>query len=458
MSIRNPINHLLLLAKAHLATANIAFWTFLNIPVLISTLLSFAFGVYYSLDNFDERFFMSNIKKHCLLSSLYGVGYMFCSGAIMQTFLLSIGFSEENVYLLNSLMQAAQVVMMCVMTFVSGKIKRVKLFSSISYLSLVVLAVVFLLGAINPGIMGNAYVIAVFIASGISYTGVGLYSIIMYCLPYYTINMKDYGKMTGISVALSGAVSFVISFIHSFVVSKIDYAFAMIWFFILTIACLVLCFFVCSSLREIEGGAQAPKTTKADMIAVFKNKDTYILLLPNFARGLAAGIMSVIAVIGISRGLLTEQTSSYVNIIMQITMFAANIFYVNAYKKISTTTLLLVSGIGVAAFIPFCLGGGSVLFLVMFLFAYFFRMICDTAIPVVITEIIPPSQIGAYTSIRMLVFTGAQAVATLIITGLTALIGYTGLMIFAAVMQLICCVPYYAVAIREKRRKNSLDL
>ncbi len=387
---------------------------------------------------------------------MYGVGYMFCSGAIMQTFLFSIGFSEENVYLLNSLMQAAQVVMMCAMTFIFGKIKRVKRVISFSYLSLTILATVFLLGAINPDIMGKPYVIAVFVGAGISYVGVGLYSILAYCLPYHTINMEDYGKMTGISVALSGACSFVVSFVHSFIVSKIDYVYAMIWFFAVALACFVLSFFVCSSLKEIENKAQVKNTTKEDMIAVFKNKDTYILLLPNFARGLAAGIMSVIAVIGISQGVLNEQTSSYVNIIMQITMFVANIFYVMAYKKVSTTTLLFISGIGVAVFIPFCMSGGSTLFLIMFLFAYFFRMISDTAIPVVITEIIPPSQIGAYTSIRMLVFTGAQAVATLIITSLTDLIGYTGLMIFAGVMQIFCCTTYYAVAIREKRGKKSL--
>ena len=379
---------------------------------------------------------------------------MFCSGAIMQTFLIAIGFSAEDVYILNSMMQAAQVLMMLVMTFLSSKIKRVKSVISISYLSLIVLAIVFLLGAINPGIMGNAYVIAVFVAAGVSFIGVGLYTILSYCLPYYTINMKDYGKMTAISVAISGGVSFVVSFIHSFVVSKIDYAFAMIWFFILTIICFVFCYFVCLSLKEISDGGQIKKTTKSDMIAVFQNKNTYLLLLPNFARGLAAGIMSVIAVIGLSQELLNEQTSSYVNIIMQITMFAANIFYVNVNKKVSTNTLLFISGIGVALFIPFCLSGGSTTFLLMFLFAYFFRMISDTAIPVVITEIIPASQIGAYTSIRMLVFTGAQAVATLIITAITDFIGYTGLMIFAGLTHLFCCIVYYIVALYEKRKRE----
>ena len=74
----------------------------------------------------------------------------------------------------------------------------------------------------------------------------------------------------------------------------------------------------------------------------------------------------------------------------------------------------------------------------------------DTAIPVSITEIIPREQIGAYTSIRMLVFTGAQAVGALIITPIAGFIGYTGLLIFASVLQLICGLSYYFVAVKEK--------
>ena len=79
----------------------------------------------------------------------------------------------------------------------------------------------------------------------------------------------------------------------------------------------------------------------------------------------------------------------------------------------------------------------------------------DAAIPILVTEIIPKEQIGAYTSIRMLVFTAAQAVATLIITPITSVIGYTGLLIFAAAMQLLCGAMYYAVALLNKKSNTA---
>ena len=98
--------------------------------------------------------------------------------------------------------------------------------------------------------------------------------------------------------------------------------------------------------------------------------------------------------------------------------------------------------------------GGNVWFLVLFFIAYLFRMIVDTAIPVVVTEIIPQNQIGAFTSIRMLVFTGAQAVATLIIMPIVEIVGYNGLMVFAVIMQAVCGVGYYLSARIKNGKKN----
>ena len=132
--------------------------------------------------------------------------------------------------------------------------------------------------------------------------------------------------------------------------------------------------------------------------------------------------------------------------ILQIATFAGNMFFAFAYKKLSTKNLLLFATIGVCVSFPLSLELGVAGFFCCFTVASFFRFVIDTAIPVVVTEIIPKEQIGPYTSIRMLVFTGAQAVATLIITPLNAAVGYTGVLIFATVMLFICGVMYYAVA------------
>ena len=392
---------------------------------------------------------MSNIKKYCIYTTLYNVGFTFCTGAIMQTFLLQAGFSEEQVYVLNSLMQIMQVAMMLILTFLSDKIKRVKIVTSISCLSLSLLTCVFLMGAINPQLIKNIYVTTVFIVAGISYVGVGLYNILAYCLPYYTIDMKDYGKMTGISTAIAGGVSFLVSLIYSILLSKFSYMKVTSSFFVLSIVCFILTSIVCASMREKT--VEMNKEDREDVAAVFKNKNTYILLLPNFTRGLAVGIFNVIATIAISESILNETTSSYVNVILQIATFAGNLFFAVAYKRFSTKNLLLIATLGVCVAFPFSLELGVIGFFCCFTVASFFRFVTDTAFPVIITEIIPKEQIGSYTSIRMLVFTGAQAVATLLITPLKNAVGYTGVLIFASVMLFICGVTYYTVAKSVKK-------
>ena len=394
---------------------------------------------------------MSNIKKYCIYTTIYNVGFTFCSGAIMQTFLIQAGFLAEQVYVLNSLMQIMQVAMMLVLTFLSGKIKRVKAVTSISYLSLILLTAVLLAGAINPELIKRGYVIAVFIAAGISYVGVGLYNILSYCLPYYTIDMKDYGKMAGISVAIAGGASFLVSLIYSFLLSKFSYMKITASFFVFAIVCFILTSVVCSSMRVKSEEVSKEENGKSDVLAVFKNKHTYILLLPNFTRGLSVGIFNVIATIAISTSILNEQTSSYVNLILQITTLLGNLVFAFTYKKFSTKNLLLLATIGVCVSFPFSLELGVAGFFCCFALASFFRFVTDTAFPVIITEIIPKEQIGPYTSIRMLIFTGAQAVATLLITPLKNVIGYTGVLIFATVMLFICGVTYYVVAKSVKR-------
>ena len=389
---------------------------------------------------------MSNIKKYCIYTTLYNLGFTFCTGAIMQTFLIQAGFSAQQVYVLNSLMQIMQVIMMLILTFLSGKIKRVKTVTSISCLSLCVLTAVFLMGAINPELIKHGYVIAVFIVAGVSYVGVGLYTILSYCLPYYIIDMNDYGKMVGISTAIAGGVSFLVSLVYSILLSKFSYMKTTASFFVIAIVCFIVTSIVCASMQVKSSEAKQEDRVKSDVVAVFKNKHTYVLLIPNFVRGLSVGIFNVIATIAISASILNETTSSYVNVILQIATFAANLLFAVAYRKLSTKNVLLLATLGVCVSFPFSLEFGVIGFFLCFTVASFFRFVTDTAIPVIITEIIPEEQIGPYTSIRMLIFTGAQAVATLLITPLYTKVGYTGVLIFATVMLFICGVTYYAVA------------
>jgi MFS family permease len=382
---------------------------------------------------------------------------MFCTGAIVQTFFLQIGLNEQQVYLYNSLIQAAQVVMMVLMIFISPRIKKVKLVTGLSYLSLTAIAVILFVAAVAPSAVNELYIIIIFAISVLCNLGVGIYMVLAYCIPYYTIDMSNYGRFISLQMVFTGAGTFAFSSLHTFVISKFDYLPSMACFFAFSILLFMMASFFCLSMKEKKDVEVSRSSSKEDYVAVFKNKDTYVLLIPNFARGIAVGVVNVITVIAISSALLDEQTSAYINIVMQVAMFAGNLLYAAFCKKIPTRRVLLIATVGASLFLPICLNFGTLGFLLIFFFAYFFRMIMDTALPVIVTEIIPREQIGAYTSIRMLLFTGAQAVAALLVTPIVNAIGYAGLLIFASAMQIVCGGVYCLVAKKRKREMVRTD-
>ena len=399
---------------------------------------------------------MSNTKKYFIAYVLYQVGYLFCSGVITQAFLLKAGFTTHQVYLFNSFVQAIMVAVLFAMTFLSAKIKKVKMVIGISNLLLCVLVGVFFAGTFSAPTSDDSFAAVVFLIAGISYIGVGMYSVLMYTLPFNIMDMREYGKVTGLCVAWSGCITFVVSLIYSFVAVRCDYMVAMKYFFIFAFLILIASSATFMSLKEtVPDEENAEK--KQSVLAVFKNKNTYILMLPNFARGLAMGVMNVVAVIVISMNILIEETSGFLGVICQIAMFAGNIIYSYTYKKYSSKVLLLVSTLGCCALLPFCLSGGMIVFFIIYFFAYLFRMIIDTALPVIITEIIPKEQIGAYSSVRMLVLTGSQALAALLVFPVANAVGYVWLMVIASVMQLICGVVHYWVALKNDKAKRTVE-
>ena len=115
---------------------------------------------------------------------------------------------------------------------------------------------------------------------------------------------------------------------------------------------------------------------------------------------------------------------------------------------------MLIGVLGLCVFLPLSIIKNDIaLFLTLYGVAYLFMICVDTAIPVLITEIIPEDEIGGYTSIRMMVFTAGTAVSTLLISPIANAIGYVGLLAFASICLLICGVSYYVIAILCNRKK-----
>ncbi len=386
-----------------------------------------------------------NFPKYCVQQIMHTVGLLFFNGAIVQTFLLLIGFDEGEVYLYSSLAQAAQVVVMLLMVFLADGIEHKRLLCSLSNFLMVIPIGIFAWGAATPEVMSNWYVVALFVASVVTHGGVGMYSVMTYCLPYRLIDIAEYGKFTGISGALGGSITFALSSLHTVLVSNFDYLQCTFWFFLLAIASVILSGMMLLWMKELPAERRAPEGKSVGFIEALRNKDTYALLLPNFTRGLATGIFNVIAVIAISSGVADAAGATYINIVSCLASFLSSIAFTLLCNRIRMENIMIIATVATSLSLPFVISWGFVAFLVILFVSLFFLRIVDAAIPTALVRIIPEEQIGAYNSVRMLVFTGSQAVATAIIMPLVGIVGYTGVLVFAAAMQLVCGIGHYIV-------------
>ena len=394
----------------------------------------------------------NNYAKYVLSNISYKIGTLFCIGAIIQAFMIKIGLTEEQVYFYNTLMQGIQVVVMFVMLFISDRIKKVKAVAAMTSLSFVMFLLMLIIGALLPSI-NNVYTILFFAISSVCYVGYGIHNILSYVLPYNVLDMEDYGEVTGGIGGIGGIFTFLISILHSFIISRFDYSSSMIIFLLVAIIGLFAAALGCLSMQEMP--SKTNDAPKKDFVKVLRNKSTYILLIPNFIRGITTGIVGVITVIAISRGIITTQSSAFLNVVTQLAILVGSLLFAFTCKKFKVRKLLFISTLFVVLLLPLTvIKKDAILFLVLYGIMYLFMIIIDTSIPVLITEIIPEDEIGGYTSIRMMVFTAGTSVATLLITPITNLVGYVGLLIFASICLLICCLTYYFVATIYKKGSN----
>ena len=115
---------------------------------------------------------------------------------------------------------------------------------------------------------------------------------------------------------------------------------------------------------------------------------------------------------------------------------------------------MMISSTLIAVFLPFIIMGNTFCFVVLFFIVQFFLMIENTSVPVMVTEIVPFDQVGAFSSIRLSVFTFGQMIASMIMNSLINGVGYLGVLIIGGVCQILCAIGYAIVVNMEYSKKK----
>ncbi len=397
---------------------------------------------------------MKNEIKFYFHSILYSMIVFVLGGALLQTFLIEKGFSEENVTVLLSVLQIIQILTIFIFSSIADKFQRFKKATALSVFACLPLSV-FLLFLSFSAENGSA-AIPFFVVGALYNVFLGIYNILSYKLPYTVIDMGRYGIITSIVGVVVGALSFGASVLISYLQSFFSFFAVMRVIYILTLLFIVGMAAVTFALEEnippLELGEEKKK------VNILKYKPFLVLIIPNVFRGFCTGIAGMAATIGYFIGVLDSTSASVLLAVTSISAIASSFLYSFLTRKIREKYILLSASIMVFIFMSLMtVIKGTVSFVTFFGLAYFFVYTVSLSVPVAICRTIKYDVIGQYTGGRILLHTLGSSLAGFLCIPMIKLFGAEITMMISGGVQLISGIVY-CVFLHGFEKQNNIKV
>ena len=341
------------------------------------------------------------MKKNTLSYTVSIVAYQFTlltmGATLLQSYLIERGFSEESTGFFFSSMRAVQVLTILFAMFAAERCRRPKIPTAFTQLGAIPLALFFLSLSGELGVDA----LPLYLFGGVLNVAIGVYSILSYRLPYSVMDMRDYGRISGMAGAISSLVTLSASLLISLLGERIAFASLMRAAFAVAAACAIL---GCLSTLRLRETPLPPQDTAARCRLLCYRPFT-VLIPATLLRGLATGVFTLSATLGYSAGLLDSRTASLMVILTGIFTMLGGFLYSFLTVRVAPRPLLLVACAGAAVMLSLMPLGGTPLFLVAFSLATLFIALVDYAVPVAVTRFVDHTMISRYTGGRMLLHT-----------------------------------------------------
>ncbi len=403
---------------------------------------------------------LNNYSKLYLRDSLLSIAMMFYSGNYIIMFLVNAGVTSAGIGIFNSIGSFVSLGSMFLCGLIGDKLKDIRKTITISFASLSVFYLVMIYFSIvhfGP----NVVLITTILLHAVTSFVYGFRNVLEYKLVYLITDIRRYARVTAVTGLITGIVGVSAGFVISLIIDNVPYYPAMTGFFILGLLLIVIICLINQSfvIQREHHDDDAPKAVKASkdrengFLGVLRSRHFYVLAIPNLIRGISTGLLGLVLVIGIEELAMNATDSSILNTVGMASTFAGNLVFSYLSDKVSARTLCLVSASIVMITIPFSIVSGKLWFYALYFVGISARYIVDGTIPVMVTQIVPYEQMGAYTSLRMMLMTGGSSIASLVGGLLIGNISSFLLFAIAAGMLLICVVVYYlyaGVCLRKK--------
>ena len=384
-----------------------------------------------------EKEFLGNVRKNKIKAIIAytarTVALMCASGTLMQTFLATLGFESELIYLHSTLLQAANVLTILLASNWASNGSPIRR-SAFTTIPIGLLFLFYIPIAIANHATPASYILlcSVGVVQQIAY---GLFTVCEYKTPYYIYKADEYGMMLSICGIISSVFSLLLGWVISFLTERYPFADIMKFAFLISAIFMVITFFAIyfeKSLRtedETEKNEQAKKSRPR--VHLLRKPIFTRLIHANLMRGFAAGVISVLAAVALDLGYDETLTASMVYA-QSIASLAACAFFAVISKRVPGR-FVVVGGSLLIVLTPMLLIKSGTLFLIMYIVIMVGRTLVDYAVPSMLLQVVPVEIAGPYHAWRM----ALQNAGMLIATSLATITPVPYLLAAAAVFQLI---------------------
>ena len=357
---------------------------------------------------------ISQNKIRAILAYALRTAALLCaSGSLMQTFLSTIGFSEQYIYLHASIYQAANVLSIILFArFADGGnlLRRTALVQVPG--ALLFLCYLPLCAQSDAGLPAYLWLLVISIMQSVT---VALHTVCEYKVPYFIYRTEEYGSVMAICGVVSSAVSFGVGALMSAL--SVRYSYSTLMAFAFGISCLfllgaaVLQYFQKSLLSPDTETPAGKKAEKFPLMAMFRHEAFSHLLVGNITRGVANGTTTVLAAAALTLGYDETLTTAMVSVQSLATLAGCALFGVVS-RRTHPRYAIFAGSLCFLSLPLMLLRGTPMLFLAMYAILMFGRTLVDYAVPSALLYAVPVEIAGTYNAWRMILHNGGTMLAT----------------------------------------------
>ena len=379
--------------------------------------------------NHNKSFFI-------IAMGLRTVALLCVTGPIMQTFLASIGFSSQWIYIHTSIVQIINVmtISLCSTWADQGSVIKRTAMVELPYALLYLLYIPLCIWK-SPSLLSFCMLTGICLLQSVC---IALWTICEYKLPYFIFTPKEYGSVLSVGGIVGGLISLGTGVVITRLSEMLSYATLMLSACAVSMALMLICTVLHLKLKPVSG---APGITaaakKTNQLEIFRYPVFRRMIPANLMRGFGYGTTTIFAAIALDLGFDTSVATALVSAqsiaaLVGCTLFGFSIAYIP--PRFVTLVGSLTFGL-----IPLMLIPSKYLFLTVFTLVYFGRTLVDYSVPSILRAAIPVHLAGPFNAWRMLLHNGG----TLLATTIAAFIPVTWLLVLTVVCQLFSGIHYF---------------